>query len=68
MNKRHGTHVILGAITPAYDAVDAETLAYPNLRAALKSQNLPAFLRRSGSEMLRQRLKFRPAAMQEDFA
>lgn len=67
MNKRHGTHVILGAITPAYDSVDAEILTYPNLRSALKTQNLPSFLKRSGSELLRKRLKFNPAAIQEDW-
>jgi hypothetical protein len=66
MHKRHGTHVILGAITPAYDSVDAEILTYPNLRDALKTQNLPAFLKRSGSELLRKRLKVNPAAIQED--
>lgn len=67
MNRRHGTHVILGAITPAYDSVDAEILTYPNLRSALKTQNLPAFLKRSGSELWRNRLKFNPAAIQEDW-
>lgn len=67
MHKRHGTHVILGAITPAYDSVDAEVLTYPNLRAALKTQNLPAFLKRSGSEILRNRLRANPAAIQEDW-
>jgi len=67
MNKRHGTHVILGAIAPAQDAADAETLTYPNLRDALKSQNLPSFLKRNGSELLHKRFQFSPAAMQEDW-
>jgi hypothetical protein len=68
MNERHGTHVILSAITPAYDSVDAERLTYPNLRDALKSQSLPAFIKRSGFELWRKRLKFDPATMQEDLS
>lgn len=67
MNKRHGTHVILGAITPAYDSADADTLRYPYLRAALKAQNMPAFMFRQGSELWRKRTQFSPAAMQEDW-
>lgn len=68
MNKRHGTHVILDAITPAHDSIDAESLTYPNLRSVLKSQNLPSFLKRSGGELLRKRLKFDRAAAQEDLS
>ena len=67
MNRRHGTHVILGAITPAYDAADADTLSYPYLRAAMKAQNLPAFMFRQGSELWRKRSQFNPAAMQEEW-
>lgn len=67
MNKRHGTHVILGAITPAYDAADAETLRYPYLRAALKAQNLPGFIVRQGNELWEKRSQFSPSAMQEDW-
>lgn len=66
MSKRHGTHVILGAITPAYDSVDADQLTYPYLRAALKSQNLPAFLKQSGVDLLHQKLKFSPSLVQEE--
>jgi hypothetical protein len=67
MNRRHGTHVILGAITPAYDAADADTLSYPYLRAAMKAQNLPTFMFRQGGELWRKRSQFSPAAMQEEW-
>lgn len=67
MNTRHGSHVILGAITPAYDAVDADTLRYPYLRSALKAQNLPAFLLRQSQEMWQKRLQFNSSAMKEDW-
>lgn len=67
MNTRHGTHVILGAITPAYDAVDADTLTYPNLRLALKSQNLPLFVLHNGGQIWRQKFRVSPAALKEDW-
>ena len=67
MNRRHGVHVILGALTPAYDGYDAETLTYPYLRSALKTQNMPSFLMRHSSELWRRRLKFSPAMIQEDW-
>lgn len=57
MDKRQGVHVILGAITPDYNNVDAETLTYPNLRTALKSNNLPSFLKRHSLQILHKRLK-----------
>lgn len=44
MSTVHGTHIILGAITPNQDAVDADVLSYPYLRNALQSHNLPSFL------------------------
>ena len=67
MERRHGIHVILGAITPAYDSVDAETLTYPYLRSAIRTQNLPSFVLRHGSELWHKRFQFNPAALQEDW-
>lgn len=67
MSKRHGTHVILGAITPDYDTVDADQLTYPNLRSTLKSHNFLSFLKRNGGELLSTRPTFKPAAAREDF-
>lgn len=66
MNKRHGTHVILGAITPDYDTVDADQLTYPNLRSTLKSNNFFSFIKRSGGDLLSIRPTFKPAAARED--
>lgn len=45
MNARHGTHVILGAITPSYNAIDADELSYPNLAKTLGLYSLPGVLR-----------------------
>lgn len=66
MNQRHGTHVILRAITPSYGAIDAEELNYPYLLASINNYNIPSFLKRTGFELMPESLDFRTPAVRED--
>lgn len=67
MKRRHGIHVILGAITPAHDSYDSETLAYPYLRSSLKSRNLQSFIMQNTKAIWRSPTSFRHSNFQEDW-
>ena len=67
MIQRRGVHVVLGAIRPDQDAIDADVLTYPYLRHAAASYNLPSFLIHSTPGLIQHRQPLDFARWREDF-
>lgn len=67
MIQRQGVHVILGAVRPNQNSVDADVLSYPYLRGAAESYNLPLFLVHNVPELLQNHAPLDVARWREEF-